>query len=87
MNKALLAQIKIYDNGGRTLDRYTVVYPDGYWRFMSANPLHPQGVCMWAEPLPGAKPDGRRVLPDQVPEAVLEAILMDLQEFYLEEVK
>ena len=46
--------IAIYDNGGRTTDRYTVVYePENRlgidifsWTYMSADPFYPQGVCI-----------------------------------------
>lgn len=49
--------IKVYDNGGRTIDRYTVIYVDEvedngmgqrlpFGVFMSADPTHPQGVFM-----------------------------------------
>ena len=45
--------IAIYDNRGRTIDRYTVVYApydldtrDVFaWTHMSADPYAPQGVC------------------------------------------
>lgn len=47
--------IKVYDNGGRTFDRYTVIYVDQiedngmgkrlpFGVFMSDDPTHPQGV-------------------------------------------
>lgn len=43
--------VRIYDNGGKTVDRYTAVYLDQPERqpgvfacvAMSANPFHPQG--------------------------------------------
>ena len=47
--------IKCYDNGGETADRYTVVFLDepepgkpGIFAClgMGETPLHPQGVCM-----------------------------------------
>lgn len=51
--------LAVYDNGGRTADRYTVVYEpyqdgaDHHDWFptcsMSAAPFHPQGVCMHGE--------------------------------------
>lgn len=37
---------KITDNGGKTMDRYTVYFSDGYMLMMSDNALSPQGVCM-----------------------------------------
>ena len=57
--------VAIYDNGGRTWDRYTVVYEpetDGwlpensgpYWSYvgMSDMPFHPQGFCQHGETHP-----------------------------------
>ena len=45
--------IRIYDNGGETFDRYTVVFTGKYrkrakefiYLGMSENPHHPQGFC------------------------------------------
>lgn len=50
--------LAVYDNGGRTADRYTVVYePYQVGRHnwfpvtsMSAAPFWPQGVCQHSEP-------------------------------------
>lgn len=47
--------LAVYDNGGKTADRYTVCYtPETIngevwygFRAMSENPTHPQGVCMF----------------------------------------
>lgn len=54
--KALLA---VYDNGGRSADRYTALYGAPLWnesmgrnvpcRFMSENPFHPQGVGIFGD--------------------------------------
>lgn len=57
--------IRVYDNGGRTADRYTVVFTGAYRRIglkrherptmwhvvagMSGEPYWPQGVCMHSE--------------------------------------
>ena len=48
-----------YDNGGRSIDRYTVLYGAPLWspdmgrnvpyRAMSEYPRHPQGVGQWGE--------------------------------------
>lgn len=47
--------VRVYDNGGRTIDRYCVVFTGRYTHktagdrwvlFMNAAPFHPQGVCM-----------------------------------------
>lgn len=52
--------VRCFDNGGRTADRYTVVYmdlPEGPGLFgsrgMSADPFHPQGVGIYCAALPG----------------------------------
>ena len=75
----LLKRVRVYDNGGRTLDRYTVIYPDGNARTMSSRPLHPQGVCMWAGHV---QPQGKRVPFHALPAQVREAIIRDLRELY-----
>lgn len=48
--------IRVYDNGGTSADRYTVVYTGryrgkGWFQYvgMSANPFHPQGVGQHGE--------------------------------------
>ena len=49
--------LAVYDNGGKSVDRYTVVYEpydlDGLLVFarvdMSGSPFHPQGVCQHSE--------------------------------------
>jgi len=46
--------VRIYDNGGETADRYTVVFSGRYpktgrefvYLGMSGAPYHPQGVCL-----------------------------------------
>ena len=43
-----MLKIKIYDNGGKTVDRYTMIMPDGEaWGF-SESPYHPQGFGQYA---------------------------------------
>jgi hypothetical protein len=44
--------IRCYDNGGRTADRYTIVFSGkngGFTLYCSENPFHPQGVGQHAE--------------------------------------
>ena len=49
--------LAVYDNGGRTCDRYTVVYepydlygkPVFAYVTMSGEPFHPQGFCQHGE--------------------------------------
>lgn len=40
---------RITDNGGRTFDRYTVVFSDGTYLGLSKNPTHPQGFSQAGE--------------------------------------
>lgn len=40
----LFATVKAWDNGGLTMDRYTIVIGDDVW-FMSTYPAYPNGVC------------------------------------------
>jgi len=40
----------VYDNGGRTFDRYTIVLESKKWSAvytMGPNGIHPQGVCSY----------------------------------------
>jgi len=48
--------IRCYDNGGKTFDRYTVVFTGRYsenryqmYAGMSEHPYHPQGFCQHGE--------------------------------------
>ena len=75
------ALLAVYDNGGRSADRYTALYGAPLWtpdygfklpaRFMSEDPFHPQGVGMFGEVETQCRPAlGRKVryldLPDRV---------------------
>lgn len=60
-------RVKCYDDGGKALDRYTVVYldePCGNHLFaclgMSEHPFHPQGLGMHSTAMVGAHL-GRRI--------------------------
>lgn len=37
----------VYDNQGKTMDRYTVIFSNNDIYAMSDNPGSPQGVCMY----------------------------------------
>ena len=54
------SKMKIFDNGGETFDRYTVVFTDVketrdsfYALGMSENPYHPQGFGLHCDAIPG----------------------------------
>jgi hypothetical protein len=68
--------IKITDNEGKTMDRYTAYFASGYMLVMSENPKSPQGVCMsddWKQDYID-NDDGKEVQFDDLPEQVQDAI-------------
>jgi len=44
-----VTDLKIWDNGGESIDRYTVVWPDGTYLAMNNAPFHPQGFGQHGE--------------------------------------
>lgn len=79
-----MKNIRIYDNGGKTFDRYTVVYmtePEGRGlygaRGMSEDPFHPQGFGQYCSAMAG-RHLGRRIAFEDLPEPCRRAVLMDL---------
>ncbi len=84
MNPKTLRHVRIYDNGGKTFDRYTAVYmnvPEGpglyACRGMSAHPNHPQGFGLWSSAMPG-RHLGRRIKLEELPEDCQKVILADV---------
>ena len=79
------ANIRCYDNGGETFDRYTVVYIDFPERRpntfesvgMSANPFHPQGFGQHSAAMPG-KHLGKRIAFASLPDDCRKLVLRDL---------
>jgi hypothetical protein len=81
--------IRIYDNGGETFDRYTVVFTGNYqgrdgceYVGMSANPFHPQGFGQhgWNETVidyPSYKHLGKKIKFQDLPEACKELVIRD----------
>ncbi len=75
--------LRVWDNGGKTADRYTIIAPrsgaaaqlyklaGGIWECVACGdtPFHPQGFCQWSTAQPGSHL-GRRVHWDDVPEPV-----------------
>ena len=73
----------IYDNGGKTFDRFTVYYTakqGNYWqgRGMSENPCHPQGFGQWCSGMLG-RHNGKRIEFDALPAGCKALVLSDLK--------
>lgn len=80
-----MKNVKIYDNGGKTFDRYTAIYMNapecnGCYeaRGMSANPFHPQGYGMSCSAVPG-KHLGKRIKFEDLPEDCQKLIREDIK--------
>lgn len=76
-----MKNIRIYDNNGKTVDRYTVVFMDRPYYSqtgtlarhpmreclgMSHSPFHPQGFCQHSGAMPG-RHLGKRLKLEQLP--------------------
>lgn len=78
-------KIRCYDNGGKTFDRFTVVYMDepenapGLFAAvgMSENPFHPQGFGQHCSAMPG-RHLGKRIRLEDMPEACQRLVKRDL---------
>ena len=89
LNKKPLKVLGVYDNGGKTLDRYTVVYnsveqvKDGKKLYsclgMNAAPFHPQGIGMHGCAVRG-RHLGKKVKLTDLPEDCQKAVAIDLSE-------
>ena len=84
-SKAKLHRVVCYDNGGRSFDRYTVIFldapeykPGTYLCLgMSPHPFHPQGFGQHGSAMPG-RHLGRRIPFATLPEDCRKAVLQDL---------
>lgn len=79
--------IKIYDNGGATADRYTVVYFQDHQegrlygsRGMSENPTHPQGIGAYTSAQDGTHL-GKKIKFSKLPKPCQDLVLRDLCDF------
>lgn len=84
--------VRCYDNGGRSFDRYTVVFTGRYkndhsyeYVGMSAHPFHPQGFGQHGEhtqPIdyPTYSHLGKKISFDQLPEDCKKCVLQDYKE-------
>lgn len=78
--------IRIYDNGGKTVDRYTVVYMDRPWCTglyecvsMDEKPFHPMGFGQHSEASPGLHL-GRRIKLTDLPKDCQRLVLRDMKD-------
>lgn len=79
--------VAVYDNGGKTVDRYTVYYSrrlmqpvPGFYcgRGMSHNPTHPQGVGMFISGSRG-RHNGKRIRWRKLPAECRNVVKDDLK--------
>lgn len=77
-------RFRAYDNGGKTCDRFTVVYMDEKERDgslscvgMSPNPFHPQGFGQHSSAIPG-RHLGKRIPFASLPEPCQRLVRRDL---------
>lgn len=74
INKYLINELAvkaIYDNGGKTADRYTIVFSDKSALGLSDNPESPQGFSQWEPgPVETGKHLGKKILFSQLPKNV-----------------
>ena len=77
--------LRIYDNGGKTLDRYTAVFMDrperraGLFEALGFNcaPFHPQGIGLHCQAMPG-RHLGRRIELDDLPADARQFVMQNL---------
>lgn len=89
--KILSQNIRCYDNGGKSADRFTVVYMDqpenrpGTFGAvgMNAEPFHPQGIGQHTSAMPGAHL-GARIAFASLPGDCQKMVLQDLRSVRLE---
>ena len=72
----MLGLIKITDNGGETIDRYTAYFTNNMMLMMSENACSPQGVCLsdTSKPEYLENDTGKNVIFSKLPEQVQKAI-------------
>jgi hypothetical protein len=83
--RKIYKHVRIYDNGGKTADRYTAVYiaqPLGRGLYdsvgMCENPFHPQGIGQHSSAMPGGHL-GKRIDFEALPADCQALVKRDLQ--------
>ena len=85
-----MKDLKIYDNGGATADRYTAIFTGDYpgredgllYVTFSENPAHPQGVWMHGvmPEIYGPLPDEKEITLEDLPEKARICILEEYED-------
>ena len=70
----LYSKITVYDNGGRSLDRYTVYFTPTECLSMSPDPFFPLGVCLYGEGKTGPH-NGEEIKFSELPEDCRRAVM------------
>jgi len=74
-----MMKVKVYDNGGATCDRYTVILnAQGDYVAMSSNPFDPQGFGQHGEGCGPGKHLGKRIKFEELPEDCKKLVRRDL---------
>ena len=95
MPNGIPRKIHIYDNGGRSFDRYTVVFTGNYkdrngycdYLGMSENPYHPQGFGQHGGSdtiidYPSYKHLGKKITFDKLPKDCQRAVIDDYKDIW-----
>ena len=85
----LLKDVVVYDDGGKTVDRYTIIIPDKSVYGMSSDPFSPQGFNQYVGELSefpdGLSHTGKKVEASSLPENIQKAILQRMKDNDTEE--
>ena len=73
----LYSKITVYDNGGRSMDRYAVYFNDTECLSMSADPFFPLGVCVHSTGKVGPH-NGQEIKFSDLPADCKKAVITDL---------
>ena len=75
-------EVRIYDNRGKTFDRYAAVFPDGDVLVIGPTGNHPQGVCLWLGPSTNEDTLGAPITFEHLPQRVQRAIRAEWNAWY-----
>ena len=73
----------VYDNGGKTIDRYTIVLPDGDGCLsLSDDPNSPQGFSQFGECVEGSHL-GKKISWNKLPKNVRDSLMTNIDYIYV----